>query len=266
MSEGFDQPTQLAKLLINEKGLAEAALFWELVKKGLDKEVAEEAKRKQQEAQKSKITPPPELATSTNSPLKRAASTELASAAKKLVQSGYLKGDHIDSTDTKVMLLVPPLMVGVIIGTKGSEVKRMEQAFGCRIKVENNDEPSTNPSEPMRRLCISGKLSQCHLTVMEICKVMMRKGDAISSIKIVIPNQTARVVIGKGGSTINALQTSTKSRISVEKEMCYGAMGRVVLLDGTHGVNRTVIIIPACCISFVAQMLNQPTADACVIL
>jgi transcription antitermination factor NusA-like protein len=145
----------------------------------------------------------------------------------------YMKADEVDESENVVQLLVPSSYVGVLIGSKGSEIKRMESVSRCKIRAENSDEPSTNTMEPMRRFIITGSVGGSHLAVIEACKAMSIKGGMLDyAIRLMIPNQAARFVIGKAGVTIKALQTSSGAKISVEKELCYGAVGRVVQING----------------------------------
>jgi transcription antitermination factor NusA-like protein len=218
------QPTHHAELLVNQKGLAGAISFWGEVKKGLDDKLASSM----QAQQPNSVAPSSLKRPSTEPHAEEAAAKRPANQ----IQTEYMKGDLIDSNDTVVMLLVPSSMVGPLIGSKGCEIKRMTAVSNCKMRLESINEPSSaHLPEPLRKMTISGTVAGCHLAVLEAYAILFQRNGTVGTMKILIPNQAAGVIIGKGGSMVKSLQTLSGAHVSVEKEMGYGAVGREVHVD-----------------------------------
>lgn len=116
-------------------------------------------------------------------------------------------------------ILVPDVAGGGIIGKKGANMQEMEQqSGGGKMKISSSGMyyPGTDRE---RILLLTGTVEQ--ITVMNT--LVMEKlehersvhKDRSQTVKMIIPDGTAGLVIGKGGADIKALKASSKATIIV---------------------------------------------------
>jgi far upstream element-binding protein len=128
---------------------------------------------------------------------------------------------------------VPADMVGRIIGRGGETIKSLQNMSGTHINVDQNF-PAGHP----RKVTVSGTAQQirvCHEALLGV----MRDGPnaAVGSMAgtysqtIEVDSTLVGRIIGRGGETINDMQSRSKCRIQVDQSMADG-MPRKVTISG----------------------------------
>ncbi|CAJ0579397.1 unnamed protein product, partial [Mesorhabditis spiculigera] len=139
-----------------------------------------------------------------------------------------VKRAHLQDDDEDVLLkiLIPSSAVGAIIGKGGETMRTLKNDTKCRVQMSKNQDvyPGTN-----ERIClVRGRISQ----VMIVIETLMGKirgkveGSArdpfdhkdvprANEVKILMPNTSAAMVIGRGGMNIRDIREGTGCQIQV---------------------------------------------------
>jgi transcription antitermination factor NusA-like protein len=171
-----------------------------------------------------------------------------------------LVGDEIDQRLSTLVILVPGRahIVGHLIGKGGAEVGRIEREMSVTIKIESASKTSVALME--RSVCIIGSVASTTLAQQyvshKVHEKLLSEGVQAEVLKMVVPNEIVRHLIGKSGANINRLQNESgvraclcgvtdvfrgpgpraQARIQVEPEstMTSGALGRTIVLQGAE--------------------------------
>ena len=160
-------------------------------------------------------------------------------AAVALEQPPFVH-DPIDQRQTTLVVLVPGRthIVGHLIGKGGAEVSRVEREMGVTVKIETMEEGDAHASE--RMVTIIGTVAGATLAQQRVSQrvheKLLSEGVQAEVLRIVVPNDFVRHLIGKSGSNINRLQLETGARVQVdpESEMPPNSSGRTVVIQGSE--------------------------------
>jgi len=119
-------------------------------------------------------------------------------------------------------LLVPNDAAGAIIGKGGANLVDLKGRYGASIRLSHNRE--FYPGTDERIVILTGEVSQIidlnnyiidkvHQNMAEGAGKRGRDDRRGQQIKIVMPNSTAGIIIGRNGATIKELQEETKTKI-----------------------------------------------------
>jgi len=123
-------------------------------------------------------------------------------------------------------LLVPNDAAGAIIGKGGANLGDLKSRYGASIRLSHNREfyPGTNE----RILILTGDVSQIiDLNNYIIDKIHQNAAEGRGNrsrekderrgqqIKMILPNSTAGIIIGRGGASIKELMEETKAKIAI---------------------------------------------------
>jgi len=134
-------------------------------------------------------------------------------------------------------ILVPDVAGGGIIGKKGANMQEMEQqSGGGKMKISSSGMfyPGTDRE---RILLLTGTVEQ----IIEMNKLVMEKldhergvnKDRSQTVRMIIPDGTAGLVIGKAGADIKALKASSKAVIIVNSSKENAVKGeRLITVSG----------------------------------
>jgi len=110
-------------------------------------------------------------------------------------------------------LLIPSEVAGAIIGKGGANLIDLKSRYGAAIRLSHHREcyPGTNE----RIVVLTGDISQIiDLNNYIIDKIHQNSPESRGQeIKIIVPNKTAGLIIGKGGSVIKEMKEETKAGI-----------------------------------------------------
>uniref|UniRef100_A0A1I7V316 KH domain-containing protein n=1 Tax=Caenorhabditis tropicalis TaxID=1561998 RepID=A0A1I7V316_9PELO len=131
-------------------------------------------------------------------------------------------GDHLS-----IKILIPSSAVGAIIGKGGEAMRNLKNDNNCRVQMSKNSETYPGTSE---RIClVKGRLNNIMAVIESIQDKIREKcadqagSDAFdhkntsrgSEIKIVMPNTSAGMVIGKSGANIKDIREHFGCQIQV---------------------------------------------------
>jgi len=120
-----------------------------------------------------------------------------------------------------VKLLVPNDAAGALIGKGGANLGDLKSRYGASMRLSHNRE--LYPGTDERIVILTGEVSQIiDLHNYIIDKVADARGSNRArddnrgqQVKIILPNNTAGIIIGKGGETIKAMKEETKANILI---------------------------------------------------
>jgi len=121
-------------------------------------------------------------------------------------------------------ILIPNYAAGAIIGKGGTNIGDLQNQYGAKIRLSPSRE--FYPGTEERIVILTGDVSQIidlnnyiidkvHVDSTEGFGGRLRDEERGQRVKIVVPNATAGLVIGRGGSTIKALQEETGAKIMI---------------------------------------------------
>eukprot|EP00009_Paramoeba_aestuarina_P002929 CAMPEP_0201506258 /NCGR_PEP_ID=MMETSP0161_2-20130828/192_1 /ASSEMBLY_ACC=CAM_ASM_000251 /TAXON_ID=180227 /ORGANISM="Neoparamoeba aestuarina, Strain SoJaBio B1-5/56/2" /LENGTH=293 /DNA_ID=CAMNT_0047900297 /DNA_START=158 /DNA_END=1039 /DNA_ORIENTATION=+ len=140
-------------------------------------------------------------------------------------------------------LQIPNPVVGAIIGKSGEIIKSIRDQSGARVIIADSQ-----PGED-RDVTIKGNLQTVdqavNLILTNICQVrnpsfeMEQRDDSIS-LKVLVANDQAGAIIGKGGEVIKQLREDSGARISVGKKIDFV---RTVSIVGNVNTVRAALVV-----------------------
>ncbi|KAK6028666.1 KH domain protein, partial [Ostertagia ostertagi] len=157
----------------------------------------------------------------------------IQSAGTKRGQDSYdgpaSKRAHVDGDDNQlaVKILIPSAAVGAIIGKGGEAMRNLKNDHQCRVQMSKSSETYPGTSE---RICLVKGRVQNVLGVIDVILQKIREkcegstsSDAFdhkgvsrgNEVKIVMPNTSAGMVIGKSGTNIKDIRETYGCQIQV---------------------------------------------------
>lgn len=108
-------------------------------------------------------------------------------------------------------ILVPAAAAGRIIGKGGTTIAQLQKDAGARVKMSKASEFYPGTTE---RVClISGPIEG----ILKINDFFMENFSS-SSLKILVPNSTAGMIIGKGGSYIKQIKEESGAYVQISQK------------------------------------------------
>ena len=117
-----------------------------------------------------------------------------------------------DSDEVHVKIMIPSSAAGGVIGRGGEKIAQIQKDANVRMKMSKSNDIYPNTNE---RVClVSGSVSSVLKAYEYINERMKEKSesrsssddDRLSYIKLLIPNATAGLLIGKGGAFIKQIK------------------------------------------------------------
>ncbi|KAI6228924.1 KH domain containing protein [Aphelenchoides fujianensis] len=185
--------------------------------------------------------------------------------------------------ELQIKVLIPAAAVGALIGKGGESMRALKNESNCRVQMSKGQELFQNTNE---RIClVKGKVSSSMIVMKAILEKIQEKLEAPTppdqfdlkgverrdEMKVVVPNTSAGMVIGKSGSSIKASRLllsfnrillqeirevtganiqvypkagSEEAKQSMERVITVGAENNNVLLDAIHRVLEKVAADP----------------------
>ncbi|GMR59242.1 hypothetical protein PMAYCL1PPCAC_29437, partial [Pristionchus mayeri] len=148
--------------------------------------------------------------------------------AQESVGGPASKRAHIDGDDSvQVKVLIPTAAVGALIGKGGETMRNLKNESNCRVQMSKNQEVYHGTSE---RICmVKGKITSAMMVMEAIAEKIREKvdpnapGDSFDhkgvprnkEMKLLMPNTSAGMVIGKSGASIKEIREATNCQIQV---------------------------------------------------
>jgi RNA-binding protein Nova len=180
------------------------------------------------------------------------------------------KRAHMSDAEVQIKILIPAAAVGALIGKGGEAMRNLKNESGCRVQMSKNQEVYHGTNE---RIClVKGKVNSCSMVIQAIIDKIKEKADSSSSkatdfdlngfdrakqMKLVVPNTSAGMVIGKSGASIKEIRESTgatiqvypkagseEAKVSPERVITVGAESNQILVDAVLKVLEKVAADP----------------------
>lgn len=161
-------------------------------------------------------------------------------------------------------VLIPNHAAGSIIGKGGANIAEVQQTTGARIKLSPNND--YYPGTQERVGLIMGEVETINKMLnfviekirqdppaMRLNPAMTYDRERAKQMKIVVPNSTAGLIIGKSGATIKYISDQTGARIQVSQKNAETVPGERVI-----GVTGSLEQVQAACAVIAAKVQEDP--------
>lgn len=138
------------------------------------------------------------------------------------------------STEVHLKILIPQSSAGRVIGRGGDRVVQIQKDSHAKVKMSKSNEVHAQSGE---RVCLVVGSIKNALRAMEMVSSRLDTGessmddDRAVQIKMLIPDNTAGLLIGKGGSYIKTIKDSSGAQIQISKHN-KDEIERVVTIEG----------------------------------
>ncbi|XP_071796603.1 RNA-binding protein Nova-1-like [Asterias amurensis] len=194
------------------------------------------------------------------------------------IEGGVSKRSHTvamigNGDDTKYMLkmLIPSTVAGSIIGKGGQTIAQLQKDTKTIIKLSKNNDfyPGTTERvalmtgtvEAVNNVCsfIIDKLKESQQQVTKTgVETNLIPPDRARQVKVVVPNSTAGLIIGKAGAMIKHIMEQSGSRVQIsQKSDGITLTERVITITGEGDPNKKAL-------SFVVDKVQEdPQSGSC---
>ena len=161
-------------------------------------------------------------------------------------------------------VLIPNHAAGSIIGKGGANIAEVQQSTGARIKLSPNND--YYPGTQERVGLIMGEVETINKMLnfviekirqeppaMRLNPAMTYDRERAKQMKIVVPNSTAGLIIGKSGATIKCIGDQTGARIQVSQKNAETVPGERVI-----GITGSLEQVQAACAVIAAKVQEDP--------
>ncbi|NP_001161615.1 NOVA-like protein [Saccoglossus kowalevskii] len=189
------------------------------------------------------------------------------------VESGIPKRTNIGGNDDNkyiLKMLIPSAAAGSVIGKGGQTVVQLQRETGANIKLSKSNDYYPGTSE--RVVLITGTVESLTAVgnfviekVRDSPQLAAKTGNesAVSQerarqVKIIIPNSTAGLIIGKGGATIKAFMEQTGSKLQIsQKSEGVNLSERVLTISGEGDANKKAMN------AVISKVQEDPQSGSC---
>ncbi|KAF4527363.1 hypothetical protein B566_EDAN001142 [Ephemera danica] len=170
-------------------------------------------------------------------------------------------------------LLVPSIAAGAIIGKGGETIAQLQKDAGARVKMSKANDFYPGTSE---RVClISGSMDAIMAVLIFIMEKIKEKPDPNAKpaidfdnktaaerekqVKILVPNSTAGMVIGKGGNFIKQIKEESGAYVQIsQKAKDQSLQERCITVIGEIECNKTA------CHMILQKVVEDPQSGSCL--
>jgi len=134
--------------------------------------------------------------------------------------------DALAEGNFELRVLIPSKSAGAIIGKGGEYINAVSKKFDAYLDV-----PDSGTPERVLTMTVSlGQIKDCFTEILNKLAEKQQDRDDLD-IRVIVNQNHAGAIIGRGGSKIKELQDQTKSKITVYKTCCPGSTDRVVQIN-----------------------------------
>lgn len=156
--------------------------------------------------------------------------------------------------------MIPNYAAGAIIGKGGTNIGELQSKYGAKIRLSPSRE--LYPGTDERIVVLTGEvdkivdlnnyiMDKVHVDSTEGSGAKFRDEERGQKVKIIVPNPTAGLVIGRAGATIKSLQEETGAKIMISSRDEAKVSGeRIITISGntdqrTDAANKIILKIAA---------------------
>ncbi|XP_020794287.1 RNA-binding protein Nova-2 isoform X3 [Boleophthalmus pectinirostris] len=202
---------------------------------------------------------------------KRPLETPTEASSTKRTNTGAEEGEYF------LKVLIPSYAAGSIIGKGGQTIVQLQKETGATIKLSKSKDFYPGTTE---RVClIQGTveaLNSVHDFIAEKVREMPQSSqksepvsilqpqttvnpDRVKQAKLIVPNSTAGLIIGKGGATVKAVMEQSGAWVQLsQKPEGINLQERVVTISGEPEQNRKAVEI------IVQKIQEDPQSSSCL--
>ncbi|XP_051777505.1 RNA-binding protein Nova-2 [Erpetoichthys calabaricus] len=176
-------------------------------------------------------------------------------------------------------VLIPSYAAGSIIGKGGQTIVQLQKETGATIKLSKSKDFYPGEKQRTRVCLIQGTveaLNNVHNFIAEKVREMPQSAqktepvsilqpqttvnpDRIKQAKLIVPNSTAGLIIGKGGATVKAIMEQSGAWVQLsQKPEGINLQERVVTISGEPEQNRKAVEI------IVQKIQEDPQSSSCL--
>jgi len=191
----------------------------------------------------------------------------------EVLNGGAIGAAKIAGPAVNLKILVPAVASGAIIGKGGETIADIQKQTGTRIKMSKAND--FYPGTTERVGLLQGQPDSVLMVMDFITEKIMEKPDPTAKpaidfdnkicaerekqVKVIVPNSTAGMIIGKGGSFIKQLKDESGAFIQISQKSKETTLPeRVVTIIGDPKNNRKAIEMIIC------KILEDPQSSSCL--
>lgn len=190
-------------------------------------------------------------------------------------ENGDVKRSHFSSAVEPTYhfkVLVPSMVAGAIIGKGGETIAQLQKDTGARVKMSKSHDfyPGT-----MERAClITGSVEGIMVVLDFIMEKIKEKPELVKpfpegvdtkmpqdrdkQVKILVPNSTAGMIIGKGGNYIKQIKEQSGSYVQIsQKAKELSLQERCITVVGEKESNKKA------CLMILQKVVDDPQSGSC---
>ncbi|GLV43374.1 pasilla [Carabus blaptoides fortunei] len=169
-------------------------------------------------------------------------------------------------------VLVPSVAAGAIIGKGGETIAQLQKDTGARVKMSKSHDFYPGTTE---RVClITGTVDSIMAVLDFIMDKIKEKPDLTKQlteydnklqqdrdkqVKILVPNSTAGMIIGKAGNYIKQIKETSGSYVQIsQKAKDLSLQERCITVIGEKDANKTA------CMMILAKVVDDPQSGTCL--
>lgn len=163
-----------------------------------------------------------------------------------------------------IKILIPNYAAGSIIGKGGQNIAQVQQTTGARIKLSPNND--YYPGTQERIGLIIGELENITAMLNFVIEKIRQEPQGLKmnpsitfdrerskQMKVIVPNSTAGMIIGKGGVTIKSINEQTGARLQITQKDAENVAGERVI-----AVSGNLEQVQAACTLLVSKIQEDP--------
>ncbi|XP_017010927.2 RNA-binding protein Pasilla isoform X1 [Drosophila takahashii] len=217
-------------------------------------------------------TPP---ATSGGSATAAAAATSTGANGQQQLQLGNYKTNSCwcyGETTYHMKILVPAVASGAIIGKGGETIASLQKDTGARVKMSKSHDFYPGTTE---RVCLITGSTEAIMVVLEFIMDKIREKPDLTNkivdaeskqtqerdkqVKILVPNSTAGMIIGKGGAFIKQIKEESGSYVQIsQKPKDVSLQERCITIIGDKENNKNA------CKMILSKIVEDPQSGTCL--
>ncbi|KAJ0173417.1 hypothetical protein K1T71_010566 [Dendrolimus kikuchii] len=190
-------------------------------------------------------------------------------------ENGDVKRSHFSSAVEPTYhfkVLVPSMVAGAIIGKGGETIAQLQKDTGARVKMSKSHD--FYPGTTERACLITGSVEGIMVVLDFIMDKIKEKPELVKpfpegvdtkmpqdrdkQVKILVPNSTAGMIIGKGGNYIKQIKEQSGSYVQIsQKAKELSLQERCITVVGEKENNKKA------CVMILQKVVDDPQSGSC---
>lgn len=190
-------------------------------------------------------------------------------------ENGDIKRSHFSSAVEPTYhfkVLVPSMVAGAIIGKGGETIAQLQKETGARVKMSKSHD--FYPGTTERACLITGSVEGIMVVLDFIMDKIKEKPELVKpfpegvdtkmpqdrdkQVKILVPNSTAGMIIGKGGNYIKQIKEQSGSYVQIsQKAKELSLQERCITVVGEKENNKKA------CLMILQKVVDDPQSGSC---